>query len=78
MPSLTLTPVSLKDRTGALSVTAPAFGVGCAGTLEPQFLSAGAEPVLTHDTETKAAASTKTSCIFFCWRKNMSMASLFI
>jgi hypothetical protein len=82
MPSLTLSPVSLKDRTGAGSLTAPAFGfgggVGWDGTGEPQFLSAGAEPELTHATETKAAASTKTDLKFFCWRNNMLMASLVI
>jgi hypothetical protein len=55
MPSFTLSPVSLNDRTGALSLTVPTLGVVWAGTEGPQFLPAGAEPVLVHDTEKKSS-----------------------
>jgi hypothetical protein len=75
MPSLTLSPVSLKDRTGVLSLTAPAFGVGVGwgDNDEPQLLTGGDKPVLTQATETKAAASTMTTCKFFRWRNNMAI-----
>jgi hypothetical protein len=74
-PSLTLSPVSLKDKTGAGSLTDPALGagVGWEGTDEPQLLTEGEEPGLTQATETKAAASTTTTCKFFRWRNNMAI-----